>query len=383
MLEKRAGSVSYVPELDGMRALAVLAVLLSHYGLGETLSRLTHNLPWGLMGVWAFFVLSGFLITNILYACRLRMLTHETGLRETLWAFYARRFLRIFPIYYATLIIVYLLGDPSFRNVVWYHALFLSNTYSAVYVGGIESNGLIHPASGHFWSLSVEEQFYALWPLFILLVPRRVMFPATFALILLGPLMRAAIFASGHQNAILYLPTCVDALGFGALLALARSETGSAPRFLSHRIALRGASLLCVFGIGALFLGVGYRPIMIVLPTFAAFLFAALINAFLDRRLPTAGKFFRFPPLVWTGKISYGIYLLHTFIANAVFAILPGVQTLPGPFRFVVLSVITTLVCAVIWWGFERPINDLKRYIPYPGQKRMRLDERPKAEHVL
>lgn len=375
MAGKQAGSVSYVPELDGMRALAVTAVLLSHYGLGEGLARLVHGLPWGLMGVWAFFVLSGFLITSILCACRARLAAGEAGVGATLGAFYARRFLRIFPIYYATLAVLWLIGDPAFRSIAGYHAVFLSNSYSAVHAGGIEANGLAHPASGHFWSLSVEEQFYALWPLFILLVPRRFVRPATAAMIVLAPLARAAVMAAGHQPAILYLPTCVDALGFGALLALARDETGRGPRVLRHRPALAAAGLVFAGGLAALVAGVGYRPVMVVFPTAAAWLFAALIDALLDGRAGAAGRVLRLAPLVRMGQISYGVYLLHTFVADAFLALLPGADALAGPLRFAVLTTATVLVCAVIWQVFERPINDLKRRVPYPGSGKRRAPE--------
>lgn len=370
MVEKKAGQVSYVPELDGFRAFAVFAVLLSHYGLGTTLSFITHKLPWGLMGVWAFFVLSGFLITNILCDCRARLAKKDSEFCGTIFSFYIRRFLRIFPIYYTTLILLYAFGDPEFRNIVWYHAFFLSNTYSAVYVGGLESNGLIYPASGHFWSLSVEEQFYTLWPVFILLMPRSAILPATYTMILLAPLTRAILFASGYQNAILYLPTCVDALGFGSLLALSRSQIGHFSNFLFHRLVIQAAFLLCLCCIGMLLVDIAYQPVMVVLPTVAAFIFAALINALLDQRLPATGRVLRLDPLVWIGKISYGIYLLHTFIANAFISTLPTVDSLAGPLRFVVLSAVTTLVCAVIWKYFEKPINDLKHFFPYPGQEK-------------
>lgn len=370
MENKQAGSVSYVPELDGMRAFAVLAVLMSHYGLGETFARFSHSLPWGLMGVWAFFVLSGFLITNILYDCRFRLITHEAKFGETLRAFYIRRFLRIFPIYYATLIVVYVFGDPAFQEVVGFHTFFLSNTYSAIYVSGIESNGLVHPESGHLWSLSVEEQFYAIWPFFILLIPRQAILPVAISMILLAPFARAFIFLLGHHHAILYLPTCVDALGFGAILAIIRSETGNAPKILSHQPTIIIASAFCMVCIFLLFSGIAYRFVMVAFPTAAAFLFAALINALLEQRVPNTGRILRFWPLIWVGKISYGIYLLHTFIANWTIALLPEIDALAGPVRFLALTSTTVLVCTIIWYIFERPINNLKHHWPYLKQGR-------------
>lgn len=139
-------SQSRATEIDFLRAYAVLAVIATHS------SRVVTVGITGYHGVLLFFVISGFLITGILLDAR----ATNGPTRGILTAFYARRFLRIFPIYYAVLFVAFVLGFQNVRAEIGWLLTYLSNWYFA-------SRGFTGPAS-HLWSLAVEEQFYLFWP---------------------------------------------------------------------------------------------------------------------------------------------------------------------------------------------------------------------------
>jgi peptidoglycan/LPS O-acetylase OafA/YrhL len=195
----------YMPQLDGLRALAVALVAYSHW---IPLKYQTF-FGFGIAGVQLFFVLSGFLITGILLRCR-----ELPERRNALRSFYARRFLRIFPLYYATLAACYVLGVNSARSSIFWHLAYLSNFYF-FNLGGWEG-----PLS-HFWSLAVEEQFYLIWPAIVLFVPQRYLAASIVGLWLSGVASRAVLPALlPETRLIIALPNMnFDALGLGAILA--------------------------------------------------------------------------------------------------------------------------------------------------------------------
>ncbi len=138
-----------MPQLDGLRALAVAGVLFSHAGP----AIFKDAINTGPLGVKLFFVLSGFLITGILLRARPEWQQARYGGAEAepgvaLRAFYARRFLRIFPLYYAVLFAITLLGLPEARETFWWNLFYSSNWYYAIY-------GEWRGAVSHFWSLAV------------------------------------------------------------------------------------------------------------------------------------------------------------------------------------------------------------------------------------
>ena len=159
------GVLRKMPQLDGLRAIAVLLVVWSHWASGYIHIFGTHL---GVLGVQLFFVLSGYLISGILIDCSLR--DNEGRQRWfVLRQFYIRRFLRIFPLYYAILGLAVYVNVPPFRTTWPWHAAYLSNVHFWL-VGSRESYG------GHLWSLSVEEQFYLCWPMLMLFMPKKINF---------------------------------------------------------------------------------------------------------------------------------------------------------------------------------------------------------------
>ncbi len=164
----------YLRQLDGLRALSVAAVAWSHwraYWFRES------SVPWAEFGVETFFVISGFLITGILLDNR-----SESSKPFVLRQFYARRFLRIFPLFYATLVIGFVLRADSLRQTLFWHAGYLSNIYFYLW-------GWCGQLS-HFWSLAVEEQFYLFWPLLMIFLPKRFLLPAILAGIGFAPCLK-------------------------------------------------------------------------------------------------------------------------------------------------------------------------------------------------
>ena len=329
----------YYPSLDGLRALAVLMVLLHHYAT-------TAAFGWGWTGVDIFFVLSGFLITGILYDSQ-----HQPHRYRD---FYMRRTLRIFPLYYAFWLAV-LIAIPiaqwqsSWRMLLWpaylgNYARFLflhlpgdPYRFDRLTFGPLVQHWFgspMHLYIGHFWSLCVEEQFYLLWPLVIYHVRRReTLIKICLAVIVGVPLLRLALVAtiSSHmlQMEILYrsLPSRVDALLLGGLVALClRGPQQHWLRRWRHALLVASAAMLVAASLySSHVLHVAMQAAAVNRSGVYGFTFIDLFAAalILCAIHPTGlfNRLLRFRPLRSLGQISYGFYvyhdLLHDFYAYA------------------------------------------------------------------
>src|SRR5687768_3549383 len=203
---KPASDAARMPQLDGLRAFAVVAVAISHWT-----PRFIHEaLPWG-TGVQLFFVLSGFLITGILLRSRPADLgiTMGTALR----IFYTRRVLRIFPVYYAVLAFALLWGVGTIDHTWPWHVSYLSNVYFSFH----EHGPAISDPYLHLWSLSVEEQFYLLWPFVVLVAGRRALTIILYTSIAASLTFRIGIdhFAPQIVSVRYLTPSCLDAFAVG------------------------------------------------------------------------------------------------------------------------------------------------------------------------
>jgi peptidoglycan/LPS O-acetylase OafA/YrhL len=210
----------YMPQLDGLRAFAVGAVLIHHFFQPGRIG----GVDLALLGVWLFFVLSGFLITGILLRSRDQVDYSGYPSGFVLRQFYIRRFLRIFPLYYSVLFLAATIDLGDVRDTIFWHLAYMSNYLFAThqYWG---------PVTAHFWSLSVEEQFYILWPALILFAPHRLLLKLVISATAIGPIFRvAAHFLDFNWIARLtVLPASLDALGLGALLAYCSHHAGQKP----------------------------------------------------------------------------------------------------------------------------------------------------------
>lgn len=353
-----------MPQLDGLRALAVAGVMIAHW-----VDPYPFGLPVG-SGVHLFFVLSGFLITgNLLDAWSPDDVFASRG--QALKNFYARRFLRIFPLYYAALAGAWLLDLPAVRETMDVTLTYLTNFH-------LFFRNDWHGAIGHLWSLAVEEQFYLVWPVLVLFLPRRFLPMTILAMVLFAPVFRvdvALIARSHHPNLISVLPaSCGDTLGLGALLAcLLRHPQGE---LTAYRLArwLLGAGLVG-FTVVWLCRWASIQPRLMdtLYTSFLSLIFGWLV---LRCTRPEAGWFDRMLSARWlryVGQISYGIYVLHFFapaivdrFEPALNRALPALAALLAPpcLRVACFAVLTFAGAALSWRFLEKPLNDLKRFFP-------------------
>jgi peptidoglycan/LPS O-acetylase OafA/YrhL len=355
----------HLTQLDGLRGLAVLAVVLQH----NLPSVAVHTLEIGGAGVRLFFVLSGFLITRILLQARDQL---DAG-RRSLWsvgaAFYARRALRIFPLYYAVLGAAALGGLPGVRDTLLWQGCYLSNHYVAR-LGHWPDQPL-----SHLWSLSVEEQFYLVWPAVVLLGPRRWLGHVFLATVVAAPCCRFALLQGTHNLVsprVLTL-SCVDTLGAGALLALtSRATDAAAP---ARRQLLRGVALPLGLGVfGALvvlrFVGRGATARIVVGDTALLLVFVWLVDRAATGFGGRVRSVLEFRPLTYLGTISYGVYLYHDFVPPLLRLLRDdlrldiGFPDQLGPVKLLYVVALTVPIAALSWHVLERPLNDLKRYFP-------------------
>jgi peptidoglycan/LPS O-acetylase OafA/YrhL len=347
-IERPTWLPSYIPELQGLRGIAVLAVVLYHCHPRFEGTWFYNASLWGWAGVNLFFVLSGFLITSILLESRRKPHYFRN--------FYARRALRIWPVYVLVLLVCYLnapwfIGLPvlaAFKTAPWWiYILFLQNLFHIA----------LPPAIGPTWSLAIEEQYYFLWAA----VVRLLRAPWLLACILFSFLVAAPLFRMSHFAWITptHTLTHIDGIAMGSLLAL-----GLYTLPLSRRTWLT---------IGLIAMPVGF----ILAGTIAggtAFLDSALTTLFGGAVLASlAGTGARTPvntvlgrgPLAYYGKISYGLYMTHigTFVYFGWFDARMNRYGLGGDLAVVAFRIVVcTLVASALWYGFESRILRLKRH---------------------
>jgi len=352
-----------MPQLDGLRAFAVISVAVSHW----TPSFLVGMVPWG-TAVQLFFVLSGFLITGIL----LRSRPAESGLTmaTALRVFYTRRTLRVFPIYYAVLAVTAIMGVGPIREIWPWHVAYLSNFYYA-WVG--HGPSVVDPFF-HLWSLSVEEQFYLIWPLIALVAS-----PRALLVILYGSIAGSMAFRVGIDHllpqlvSVRYLtPSCVDAFAVGGLIAHAKHYHGSvAVRRLT--LAFAGVGTLgLVLSVMVLSRFVDSEDARGVGHTFLVIFYGAVVAGAAEGFKGIPGRVLSFGPVIYLGQISYGLYVYHHFAPIT----LRWLSTYYGwtwlgqtPFLLLTYTLFTVLLAVVSWHVFELPINRLKRFFEYPRRR--------------
>jgi len=377
-----------MPQLDSLRTLAVLGVLVAHNWNPEKLPWILAGVSWGDLGVRLFYVLSGYLITRILLGCRALAETRTQRGSFLIRQFYARRFLRIFPIYYVVVGLALVVNVSPAREMWPWLVSDTTNLYVALYghwVGRL----------GHFWSLAVEEQFYLAWPWVVLFAPRRWLGPVIAAAICLAPLYRlfALIrfpqdFASGELARDALTLGSLDSLGAGALLALAIDGGlgNRSARWSASRVLLPIAGSVYVLSL-LIYQYLHVTMAHIIVGNLAASgLFYWLVSAASRGFGGPVGHVMKLKPFVYLGKISYGIYVYHPFppaLLALAFARLGVGYEQSGPVNFALSTLLTVAVAAASWRFFERPINGLKRHFRYAPSARVAALARASADTTL
>ncbi|MBD9372356.1 acyltransferase [Rhizobium sp. ARZ01] len=342
-------------QLDGLRAIAVTMVLYAHFFA-------TDGSHWGHLGVRLFFVLSGFLITRLLLDARCAdRYQPSTALKS----FYIRRALRIFPPYFAMLGFIWIVNLEGARGNLTWHALYLSNFWYAL------QDDWTPWVLCHTWSLSIEEQFYIVWPLVILLAPRHLIERICIAVIACSLAYRFCWPVTGTPSLMRdLLPSAsMDALAAGALLAAYRARSPSWPQWMKLSWTPFAAAFVILLWLKstpmtptlewATWIG------MEVLPLVPLIMLVGCCSAGVSGYL---GRLAELPPLTALGRISYGVYLLHPIVLSLVVKAQPWIPvnvSQQGPGRFVVAGAATLMLASISWSVFEKRLNRLKRHFPY------------------
>ena len=347
-------SIVYMPQLDGLRALAVSMVCWCHFVAWP------RWLPAGGIGVQLFFVLSGFLITGILLRVRSDIEKGRTTAAYGLRQFYVRRVLRIFPVYYLSLVIA-CAAFPGVRQVWPWHFSYTSNLLRTL--GGNIGDDVTIP----FWSLCVEEHFYLIWPWIVLFLPVRAIPGALGFLFLLGPISRCALFFSDRDWNV-FTTASFDTLSAGAILAWCTSPfAGRRSTATLQRLGLlaSGASI-AVMLLGATIPLTGSQTVYFVgRNTCFAFAFCWVVHRAAFRFRGRVGAALQSRPLTYVGRISYGIYVYHLFARAGLDAIAGSWLRSIGPGRQVLYFATAIGVASLSWRFYERPINRLKARFAY------------------
>jgi len=352
-------SLKYHKELDGVRAIAVFMVIFFHFFFKPEL-----NLPpllirianFGRTGVSLFFVLSGYLITRILIA------TKESP--SYFSSFYVRRSLRIFPLYYLFLTLIFIIlplisGDPF--------APFDLQVYSWTYLQNFAlSFRWPHVSYRHLWSLSVEEHFYLFWPLLIYFLSIRKVVVAIVLIIVMAFVVK--YFMAMHDYVYYYFTFArIDELSMGALLAVLEIKNKlidkNANKFLltSVILAIPTIALLVIFT------KINSTIIQIVKYNLLAFTFLSMIGYIISlRKTSWVKRFLRTKPMVFSGKISYGLYIYHPLCIGAIWSVFPKMHL---ALLFAIAVGFTILTASVSYYLFELNFLKLKRFFEYKKEK--------------
>jgi peptidoglycan/LPS O-acetylase OafA/YrhL len=381
----RPSHPGHLPELDGVRGVAVLTVMIFHQTVLTPITRFDFEYiriaQYLAGGVDLFFVLSGFLITGILYDSR--------GGGNYYRNFYARRALRIIPLYYAllfaALVVVPLIPNPKLAKwgpviglaqvPYW---LFLSN-WSIALSGRGPRHGMIDLS----WTLSIEEQFYLTWPFVVRWLSRRRLMGVCLGLAGVSLAYRATVVVAGRPPlyAGMLTPGRMDGLALGGWVALAaRGPEGLAPLVRPARwVAVAAAAVAVVQILVPRVNGPHGELVLTVLPSVLAVSFAAaLVVAAGGPRGSWLRSLLRSRFLTTFGVFSYALYLFHypiqavlrdTVFRPVFFPTLFG-SPMPGQLLFYVVATVPALAAAwVSWHLYEEPWLRLKRFFPATGRR--------------
>jgi peptidoglycan/LPS O-acetylase OafA/YrhL len=336
--------MNYYKQIDGLRAVAVIAVIAHHWVSKSYIHA--HIIHWGAYGVDLFFVISGFLITGILI--------HEKKNDRTLLAniktFYIRRSLRIFPIYYLYVFLLFCFNWPELKTSAISLTTYVFNL--DMYFNGWSAIPYIQ----HLWSLSVEEQFYLLWPLLLLSSTTKKAYGYIILLLIVSFIISTSFFLfSPFKEIKLFTPFSFISLCLGSILAFMKEEKIKIP-YQTPAIILILAIFIC-FKSDLLPHFSGKNIIGYIIP-FPSCIFCLLVWKASEGYTGIGRILLENSILIFIGKISYGLYLYHLIIPYIFFentSVLFISWNLGILFSIAVFS----------YYAIEKPLNTLKDKFPY------------------
>ena len=350
--------IKFRPEIQGLRAIAVLMVMLFHFQL--------LGAKGGFAGVDVFFVISGFLITNILIR------RSEQPGRQLIVEFLIKRLWRIAPAYLVVVLLALVIGWIAFLPLDYTKIaesaisclVFISNHYFMNQAGYFEDAANLKPLA-HTWSLAVEMQFYLTWPLIYLLI-RKFSFKLQ-GIILLATVLATFGLANEFNNAepefaFYSFPTRLWQFGAGALLVNPWTLT------LIHKLPVRHLAVQ-IFALGSLLTStfllddqLSWPAPWALIPTLATMVLIAGGHEAKGKYNHT-NRFLSHPLLMWFGKISYSLYLVHWPIVCLV-------QSLWWPNPSPKIRIIAMMVSVALGWALFRFVEDKFRRVSSPPRNR-------------
>jgi len=364
MSEIKNQNNAYIIQLDGLRFFAILSVMIGHWLQWQINQPIIQGFPFG-NGVILFFVLSGYLITDILLRNKIKSIEISIPKATLLKSFYVRRILRIFPLYFVTIFFLFFINYKNTREIFPWLVTFSSNIYQSIHNVYVDD-------FNHFWSLAVEEQFYLFWPWLIILIPTKYSEKIIIGLIGLSVLTKVYLFIYFPDKWMAYSYftfSCMHALGIGALIAYWNIYRKNIITYFS-KLAWVITSIVLYFTIHyiSFFKNVSWFHVIFDDILFAT-MSAIVINFASQNKFTGVFKYIlenKF--VVYSGKISYGLYVFHLFIPNFFWGYLSGKIGIGVNNKYtavIVFYLITFAMAHISWKIMENPINNLKKYFPY------------------
>lgn len=363
--------MKYIKPLDSIRTIAVLLVILSHW-LPLTYIKI---FDLGFVGVNIFFVLSGFLITRILLENKKEAEANNQNKLLVIKNFIIRRSLRIFPIYYLTILILFLLSEKTGTFIKQDFEYYVTYSSNYLFFAKQDWDGKL----SHLWSLAVEEQFYLIWPWIIIFTNQKYLKHIILSVSIFGILSNyilAYIFPH-HIMMNILTPTCFDAFCSGAILAyIMVYKTEDVQTFIRWLSYLAPVCLL-LFVFGSLYNFNTILPVRTLVSVFSLYLIAFTIQyqGSIVHTVLLNNK-----ALIFLGKVSYGIYLYHNFIPwvwqvfinklNQLNVHIPLInsfipETISRALTLLERFALLVLISWLSWVLIESPINKLKDRFNY------------------
>jgi len=345
--------IKYYEELDGIRGLAAVMVMIFHFFQCQIpttpiTSLVTKISMFGQTGVTLFFVLSGFLITRILISTK--------SSKNYFSSFYLRRSLRIFPLYYFFLILIYYIIPIFVSSPIiefkynWYYWFYLQNfaiTFKWPYDGPI-----------HFWSLAVEEHFYLFWPLIVYISSTKNLLRISIWICIIAIAIRYILLIQNY-DVFYFTFTNMDSLATGAILGIIEVKRRSLTLKSFYKYSLLAVTLITIF-IWGYWGGQRNNIIQILKPTLLNALYFSLIGFVITLNEKNTLKISLSSPLSkYIGRISYGLYVYHPLCYSFI---IPTMEDKNLFFCLIICIAVSIIIATLSYYLFEQKFIELKRF---------------------